>query len=96
MPWSFKMKMILMKEGVWTSVEGEAPAIPTEDQIRDGQKAKQLIVLACEDNQIVHVKQCNDGRAVWNALRDHHRHASAGSLIRTMKALFKSHLKPGV
>lgn len=85
-PWSFKMKMFLMKEGVWDAVSSLKPdEVKLSDWNFKEQKSLQIIVLGCENNQLIHLKKCETGLAAWNALKGHHQQSTLGARIRVMK-----------
>lgn len=80
--WSFKMKMFLGKEGVWEAVDGDVPAVKTEAFKNKERKALQIIVLSLENNQLVHVRQCETGRDAWQALKEVYCQGTLLNIIR--------------
>lgn len=73
--WSFKTKLLLMKEEVWDVIEPGVSPIPMTAAYRlREQKVLQIIAFSCHDNQLVHIKRCNGGKEAWAALKSHHQH----------------------
>lgn len=76
--WSFKVKTLLAYQKVWNVIEDNTPDPITEAWKAKSDKALQTIVLSCENNQLVHLKQCKTGRQAWNALKAQHHHPTVG------------------
>lgn len=94
--WSIKMKMVLIREDCWQVVKDEVPLlVDAEDVERLNDKALSLIVLAVDNDQLVHVRNCETGREAWLALKVYHQQATVGHKIRIMKRLFRSQLTKG-
>jgi transposase InsO family protein len=95
MSWSFKMKMLLKKEEVYDTIIEEAPNPVTEEWNKKSEKALQLIVLSCLDNQIVYLRTANTGKEAWESLKEHHKQPTLTAKIRIMKKLFRKELTRG-
>ena len=88
--WAFKMKMYLMKENCWTSIEHEegfSEAIAKQDL-----KAWNHIILGIDDDQLVHVRLTKGGQEAWKILKGIHVQTTLSARIRIMKTLFKIRL----
>ena len=104
MMWSFKMKMVLIKEEVWDVVAGEAEeaggdqedaaAAAVANQGRQ-MKALALISLMVENDQLVLLRNAQTGREAWNTLRQYHQRNTLSNRIRVMKKIFESELTVG-
>ena len=94
MSWSLKMKMILMREETWEVIKDPVPNPMTSVWDAKAQKALQSIILNVENNQLVNVRKCENGRQAWFALKDHHQQKTMNAKIRIMKQLFKMQLQP--
>lgn len=90
--WSFRMKMILEKEDVLEAIEENPPNPITDAWTKKSKRAKQLIVLGCDNNQLVHLKQCTTGREAWDTLKGHHQQKSVADLLRVTRRLFSTRL----
>lgn len=94
MHWSFRMRMFLIKEGIW-NVVNNAAAAANADLADAGQKALAFICLNVDDNQLVHVESAANGRAAWLALSSYHQRNTVGNKIRLLSRLFRMHMMPG-
>lgn len=100
MSWSFKMRMLLIKENCWNVVGGNADAGDEDGDEAEGlerrqEKALALICLMVDDDQLFLVRNANTGMDAWNALRDYHQRNTVANRIRAMKKLFKTEMPPG-
>lgn len=75
--------------------EAVPPLMDPEEVERLADKALSLIVLAVENDQLVHVRNSETGREVWVALKLYHQQATMGNKIRIMKKLFRMELRRG-
>ncbi|XP_061476549.1 putative zinc finger protein 66 isoform X1 [Rhineura floridana] len=93
--WKVKTEMLLVKEGVWHTVAEDPPAAPPAEWIRAAEKAKALIILALENEQLIHVRGLNTAKEVWNALKTVHVRKTAGSKVLLAKTLYQTRYKEG-
>lgn len=94
--WSFKMKMLLDKEGCWDPIEKEKHANVTEaDWLALDKKALFTIVMCLENNQLTHVKKATTSKEAWKALKSYHQNSSLTGKIGLTKKLFKAQLPIG-
>uniref|UniRef100_A0A336MT82 CSON006917 protein n=1 Tax=Culicoides sonorensis TaxID=179676 RepID=A0A336MT82_CULSO len=94
--WALKMKMVLIKEGCWSVVKERAPeGMDPVDLEMKKEKSLSLIVLAVENDQLVHVRNSNTGYDAWEALKTYHQQATVANKIRILKKLFRMELKKG-
>jgi len=84
--WSLRMKMLLIKENLWSYVDGKDDG-EKEDT---GLKALSSIVLMIDNEQLTHVAECSNGRDAWKILQKFHQNRSVGHKIRLYKKLFKT------
>ncbi|XP_061468670.1 tissue factor pathway inhibitor [Rhineura floridana] len=94
--WKVKTEMLLVKEGVWHTVAEDPPAAPPAEWIRAAEKAKALLILALENEQLIHVSGLNTAKEVWNVLRAVHVRKTAGSKVLLAKRLYQTRYKEGV
>lgn len=95
--WSFKMKMLMVKENCWKAVSEDAPVPETENWKTMDAKASYFIAFCVDDSQLTIIKNSSlkTAKDQWNALVKQHQKSSFGSKIRIMKKLFKAELKLG-
>lgn len=93
--WSFKMRMMLVREGLWRVIEGKTEGLKEEDISSMKEKSLSLIVLFIENDQIVLVRNAGDGVEAWNNLKQYHQKSTLSRRIRIMKMLFKMQLEIG-
>lgn len=55
--WQYRMQLLLMKENLWDVVNNEQSAEPDILWRMNGDKAKAMIGLLVEDNQLTHIKE---------------------------------------
>jgi hypothetical protein len=87
--WKFTMELLLTKEDLWeTSVRPkEAPdPVTTEWQTKDG-KARAIIGLQVEDNQLHLVRKQSTAKGSWQALQKYHEKATLSSKVNLLKKL---------
>lgn len=94
MQWSFKMKMLLIRDGLWKVIENEKPALDLTWDVLD-QKAFATIVLCVGDDQVVHVKRAKTAKESWDVLKAYHQKSSLTSQVALLKKLYKAELKTG-
>ena len=108
--WSFRMEMLLKREGVWNDllavVNEEAPENAGEAEVeshalryqqwRDNQqRALEEITFRCDTSQIIHIKRCNTGGEAWNNLRQHHVRPTLSGKVNILTQLCCERIKPG-
>ena len=95
--WALKMKMVLIKEDLWSAIELK-DGWENEDDNNENkvklQKALANIVLMVGTDQLVHVSSAKDGKEAWNKLKDFHQSNTQRHRIRLMSNLFKMKLAP--
>lgn len=69
--WRFRMELMLMREDIWSTVKDPKPdpADMTSAWTRRDEKARALIGLALEDNQLSHIMDAGSARDVGQAQR---------------------------
>lgn len=83
--WSYKMRNLLVKEGLWKAISGISPEEVDEnynDWKHIDEKALATIALNIEDSQIVHVKPAKTAKEAWNTLEDFYKSSSLMTQIR--------------
>lgn len=94
--WSFRVKLLLAKEGCLEVIEKTPPNPTTEAWQKKENKAYEIIGLSLDDSQLIFVKDLDGkGSKAWQVLKDHHQRTSAGAKIRVIKRLFTSKLQTG-
>lgn len=94
--WSFKMRMLLIKEELWVAIEGDSTLqIDGREMLKKSEKALAMIALMVENEQVVHIRTCVTAKAAWNVLKDFHQQSCMSFKIRILKRLFKMEIAPG-
>lgn len=93
--WSFKMRLLLVKEEVWSVVAQNPPDPMTDAWTKNNNKALSTIANGVSDSQVKYISNASTAREAWEALRLKHQHISLGSRIRILKNLFRRTLKEG-
>lgn len=87
--WKYKMEMLLIKEEVWDVIKDEGPTNPRTIlrwQKRDD-KARALIGLSVENNQLVHIRDKNSALLTWNSLKQAHEKDTLTTKISIYKKI---------
>src|ERR1043165_4383060 len=85
--WKFKMELLLTKEDLWETIVKEAPdPVTTEWQTKDG-KARAIIGLQVEDNQLHLVRKQTTAKETWQTLQKYHEKATLSSKVNLLKNL---------
>lgn len=95
--WSFKMEALLQQKGVFYTIKNEKPTDKEEIKKwnRDNLIAKSQMILYVEDNQIIHIKNAEHAKDIWEILKNEFQSSSVSVKIRLYKKLFKSQLAFG-
>ena len=88
--WNFKIKMYLIKENLWSVIEGETPTVKTEDWIRKDQQARSIIALSIEDAQIVHIRNAETAKETLNKLQQIHERVNLTNKLSLLRKLYNS------
>jgi transposase InsO family protein len=91
--WKFKVKMLLIRDGIWSVVNGDRPEPIPESWNRKDEKAQCTISLTVEDNQLIHIYNCNSARDMWMELQKVHERANLSSKMYLRKKLYKMKLQ---
>ncbi|KRX12423.1 Retrovirus-related Pol polyprotein from transposon TNT 1-94 [Trichinella nelsoni] len=86
--WKLKMKVLLMRDGLWDLVNQPKPCPIPEDWSRKECKAIAAICLTVEDDQLIHLAQLETAREMWQTLQRLHERASIGSKLYLMRKLY--------
>ena len=90
--WSFKLKLLLIKEGTWTIVTTapKADDLAKADWMKGDEAAQVTIGLLVEDNQLGLIKKHSTSYAQWKALKEYHQKATLSNKIHLYKRLFRT------
>lgn len=85
--WKYKVELLLIKEGLWSTVEVTKPAdVSDEWSIKDG-KARATIGLLVEDNQLCHVRKHTTSHEMWISLQNYHQKSTLSNKVNLLKRL---------
>lgn len=70
--WKFKMELLLLKEDLWDLITEEVPIEPDVTWMKKNGKARALIGLMVEDNQLEYVKKAKNAKDAWCNLVSYH------------------------
>lgn len=93
--WKFKMKMLLLKDNCFDTIELSESSKIDKDMEEKDQKALQLIALSVENSQLIHVKKAKGGREAWKNLKEYHQRSSLSNQVRIFRRLHSYKLKVG-
>jgi len=92
--WKFKIRMLLIRERTWTTVQEDRPDEPDDDWVKKDEKAQSTISLSIEDSQIVHICKCGSAKEMWDELQKVHERANLSNKLYLMRRLYQAKLKP--
>jgi len=87
--WKFKVKMLLIRDDTWTVVRDDAPDPIPDGWERKDEKAQCTISLTVEDNQLIHICNCETARSMWLELQKVHERSNLSSKMYLRKKLYK-------
>lgn len=93
--WKFEMKMLLIKEDLWSLVCDGVPDVQTKTWLKGNNKALATISLGVEKTQFPLIMQCVYALDAWNKLQDHHVQKSIVSKVSLLKKIFAKKFQPG-
>jgi len=83
--WSVKMKAVLVTEGVWKPVVGQAAGAGSADK---DEKALALITLNVADHHLSQLKACDTAKDAWDKLAAVYKAKSIARRLTLRKALY--------
>ncbi|KRZ50637.1 Retrovirus-related Pol polyprotein from transposon TNT 1-94 [Trichinella nativa] len=83
-----KMKVLLMRDGLWDFVSQPKTCPVPEDWSRKECKAIAAVCLTVEDDQLIHLAQLETARKMWQTLQRLHERASIGRKLYLMRKLY--------
>jgi transposase InsO family protein len=91
--WKFRMQMVLEEKELWEVVEEGKAAGDTEE--KKDRKAKAIICLSLEDNQLMIVKSASSAKEAWDKLERHYERKGLANKLFLRRKLFTTQMKPG-
>lgn len=85
--WSFKMRLLLTKDGVWKVVKEEKPDPAPEDWNEKNEQAMATIGLAVEDSQLVHIRKAKTAAEAWKNLENFHVKRTLSTKVSVMRQI---------
>lgn len=97
--WKLKMEFLLIKEDLWSVISNEPDTALTrreqaQRELKDN-KARALIGLSIENNQLVHIRGKNTALEVWNSLKEAHLKDTLTNRISLYKQIALLKFKQG-
>lgn len=95
--WKFEMKMLLIREDLWSYVETATPEerLQTAEWKRGNSKALATIALGCEKSQFALIRACILARDAWVKLHKHHEQRTILSKVTLIKRICSKRLEEG-
>ena len=93
--WKFKLEMLLIREDLYNLVTDEPPEIITDQWRSRDRKARAIINLLIQDDQIIHVKNLTTAKETWNTLKNIHERANLSSKLFLLRKLYSLKLSEG-
>lgn len=94
--WSFKVQMLMRREGTWSFVDPGTPPDQITDAWREGDsKARATIALLVEENQHNLIMAKTTAKTTWDALKAHHQKATLTGKVSLLKDICSANYKEG-
>lgn len=98
--WVFRAELLLRQEGVWNVLTSPLPDEGDSDETRAAhnswkardEKARTIIGLAVEDNQLVYIKKCATAKLCWDSLKSNHKLPTLGARLQLYEQIFSEKL----
>lgn len=93
--WKYKMELLLIKEGLWDTLNLVKPTLKTDGsnageistwQTMDD-KARALIGLLVEDSQLCLIRKETTAKATWDALKNYHEKGTLSNKVSLMRRI---------
>lgn len=85
--WSFRMKLLLTKEGNWKAVADAKPNPVTDAWKAKDEQALATIGLAVEDGQLIHLRKAKSAAEAWTNLESFHVKKTLTSKVSVMRRI---------
>lgn len=86
--WSYKLKLLLIKEKVWDNITANTPDPVTATWTSNDQNAQALIGLNVEDTQLLHIRNKTTAREIWTTLKEIHEHDSVTNIVTLIRKMY--------
>lgn len=98
--WKFKLRMVLMREDLWSIVQGEEVVVEDDaaslaSRVKRDNKALSTICLMVDDNQLIHVRNAKTSAEAWSALKMHYEKPTLTNKLLLRKKLLNYKLEKG-
>lgn len=93
--WRFRMELILIKEELYEMVSCPKPPLPSAAWLAKDGKARAVIGLALENNQLTHVMKAETAKEMWEVLQKIHHRSSLVNKIHVLRQLLRLQLEEG-
>lgn len=91
--WKYKLELLLMKDELWDVVNCEKPTKEDANWLVKDRKARAIIGLLVEDNQLIHLRKLETSGEYWLALKKNHEKSSLSNKVSMLKKLCRMQLK---
>lgn len=90
--WSFKVKLLLIKEGCWEAISAAAPVPVTPAWETKNQQAMATVGLAVEDSQLIHIRKAKSAKEAWENLEKVHVKRTLSTKVSLMRKICRLRL----
>uniref|UniRef100_A0AAG5DV13 Retrovirus-related Pol polyprotein from transposon TNT 1-94 n=1 Tax=Anopheles atroparvus TaxID=41427 RepID=A0AAG5DV13_ANOAO len=91
--WSFKMKLLLIKEGCWNTISNTKPEPVTPEWTKMDQLAMATIGLAVEDGQLIHIRKAISAKEAWENLEKVHVKRTLSTKVSLVRKICRLRLE---
>lgn len=93
--WKFRVELLLVKDGLWMTVNNPKPADADASWIARDASARAIIGLALDDSQLAHVFGATTANEMWVQLQGYHERGSLCNKIHVLRKLCSLRLAEG-
>lgn len=89
------MELLLKNMDLWEHIEGDPPDVLPSTWASREVKAKALIGLHVEDDQLIHIRRKTTAKEMWTALREYHQKSTLSTKVRLLRRLCRTTMPEG-
>lgn len=101
--WKFKMELLLIKDEVWHVISGTPMTLSSDRSNqaavdvwkKSDDKARAMIGLLVEDNQLSHIRSKTTAKQMWETLKEYHEKSTLSNKVILMRQICGAKMEEG-
>ena len=90
--WKFKVELLLSRDDLWEVTTTERPQDNIQDWDKKNRQAHATISLLVEDDQLIHIRNEDTAKGMWDVLKRLHERSSLNNKLFMLRKLYKMRL----